>query len=173
MHSHSKTLFSCCGLWLPLLLILNHFLPSLATELHLHLLQGTWQIFNKFHFECQRILYKNTVIIVIICTHLHASLNFMSLCPISYMARHAVLFVTIQQHCVTTSVCMFENSIGLEECGKMKLLSGTDLQFCLNCRKFVVVFYWCKFEFLSAEKFLFCSFNSKINKFAVRLTLKD
>jgi len=35
----------------------------------------------------------------------------------------------------------FENSIGLEECGKMKLLSGTDLQFCLNCRKFVVVFY--------------------------------
>ena len=47
-----------------LLLILNHFLLRMATELLLHLLQGTWQMFNKWHFECQRILYKKTITIV-------------------------------------------------------------------------------------------------------------
>ena len=46
-----------------LLLILNHFLLRMATELLLHLFQGTWQMFSKLHLECERILYKKTIII--------------------------------------------------------------------------------------------------------------
>lgn len=147
MLAQSRTFFSCRRLWMSLLLILNHFLLRMVTEVHLHLLQGTWQIFNKLHFKCQRILYKKTIIIVIIYTYLHASLNFKSLRHNSYMVCHTMLFVTIREALRDDqnnssvsewiSVCvrsenLLSSFLGLEECGKMKLLSGKDLEFCVN-----------------------------------------